>query len=273
MKSVFFERQYGEIFRLSWIALLLFCALVFTDLAEAKIVLKIVGINPSPEMQQTVKVKVYLPEEIKPEHLIEKGDLDVGYDDQRKAYYVYGDYELEPEGVVEREVAMKDIWVIDEKELAGIDSEIQKITNLLVGTNMEERMSFLKESMWGNLGKIRTNQRVAESTPERHISRNRDNIKFLRAVKEDLILARSFLDDITVFPKIAVWKAFFIIIGFLAVLAVSFYFVWQKQAKDIAGSGLTSQLTEKDKMVEPQSRGANESELDDIEKIMQDEDT
>ncbi|MCP4594989.1 hypothetical protein [Neptuniibacter sp.] len=213
-------------------------ALLCAGSAQANIVLKAVGANPSKLQKQTVVIKAYLPKEVMPEHVVGKSDLDIFYDTQQCAYYIQGEYELEPGEIVEREVEMKDIWHVDESEIKSVRNGTVKIIELLKGTDYEERADFLKESIHSRLDEIDDKQKMPAVTPQRHISTYRDNLKLLEAAKDDLLVLRSFLSQIKLLPSITIWKVFFGVIVFLAILGLGLYAMWYKQSKIIAPATL-----------------------------------
>jgi hypothetical protein len=202
--------------------------------AEANIVLKLIASNPSKGQTQKVPLKVYLPKETKPEDVVDKGDLDVAYDTQQGSYYVYGEYELKPGETLERDVELKDIWVIPENEIETLRLELIKLEGLLKNTEFAERIAFLKTSIESKLNQIIESQVNSPANPERHISDYRDNLKILESVKTDMALARSLLAQVKSFPTVMVWRLILAIIIFLGILGVSFYFIWHKQLKAIA---------------------------------------
>lgn len=244
------------------------------NFAYAGIVLKIVGANPSSTARQTVTLKAYLPKEIKPEHVLSKEDLDVVYDTQLGSYYVYGEYELEPKGVVEKEIEIKDIWFIDEADLETLRLEAIKTAELLEGTDFRERADFLKRNIESKLDRIIDKQKTVALNPQKHISQYRDNLKLLESVKENLLIARSLLSKAKPLATTTVWKIFVVVLGFLAVLGLSLYFIWQRQAK-VMGDLLPSPEDDNDDEAPregPQARHPQKDQdnlPEDIEKIIE----
>src|SRR3989339_835274 len=114
-------RNMGKLKTYSLYAFLVFWILilaVFSAQASASVTLRVVAVNPSEDSNQTVPIKVYLPVEIKPEDVIYREDLDIAYDTQQGSYYVFGDYELKPKEVLEKEIELKDLWVIEEPQIS-----------------------------------------------------------------------------------------------------------------------------------------------------------
>jgi len=200
----------------------------------ANIVLKVIAANPSKDNSQKVTVKAYLPKEAKPDHIIDKGDLELAFDNQQGSYYVFGEYELKPGETVEKDIEIRDIWVVETSEIETLRSEASKLSDMLKNTEFGDRVSFLKNSIDTKLDQIVDVQKVSPANPERHISNHRDNLKTLESVKADLALARNLLSQIKPFPAVMIWKLIFAIIIFLGVIGGSAYFIWQKQIKGIS---------------------------------------
>jgi hypothetical protein len=214
------------------IFVLLFLAVLIPEV-NASIVLKVIAVNPSKEEEQAVTVKAYLPKEAKPEDILDKGDLDSAYDTQQGSYFVFGEYTLKPGEVLERNIELRDIWVIQDAEIESIRLEAGKINSVLKNTEFGERASFLIDSIEAKLNQIRERQKTPPANPERHISEYRDDMKLLESIKTDLALARSFMAQAKAMPSFSVWKVIIAIIIFLGLLGLSFYFIWHRQVKAI----------------------------------------
>lgn len=207
--------------------------------AEANLVLKVIAMNPSKEQTQKVPVKIYLPKEAKPEDLVNKAELDAVYDTQQGSYYLYGEYELKAGESVEKEIEIKDIWVIPESEIGFLMLEAAKLSALLKNSEYGPRVTFLTNSIESRLNFVSESQKNLPTNPERHISEYRDNLKILEAVKTDLALERSLLAQAKTFPAAMIWRLVIFIVLFLGVLGLSSYIIWQKQAKTNPGTFYT----------------------------------
>ncbi len=211
---------------------------IFPLRTRASIVMKIVIVNPSGEQSQKVPVKVYLPKEAKPEDVLDRGDLEIAYDSQQGSYYFYGEYELKPLEVLEKEMEFRDIWVIEEAELESLRLEAGEVKKLLKNTQFAGRVDFLYNTIVTKLNEIRQRQKTSSSNPEEHISGYRHNAKLLESVKMDLTVIRSMLSKGRPFPASMIWKVMIFIIVFLGILGLSFYLLWHKQAKYFASESI-----------------------------------
>lgn len=253
-------------------AITFFLAVISSAQAE-NIVLKILGINPSVDQTQKITLKAYLPAEVKPADIIDKEDLDVVYDTKEGAYYVYGEYELEPEQVIEKAVEIRDIWVITEGELESLRGEAVKTASLLEDTDFEERVNFLKLSIEAKLSKIKDSQQTAAINSEKHITKYRNNLKLLQEVENDLLLVRSLLAKAKSLPSVAVWKIFFVVLGFLTVLATGLYYIWHRQVKVMLPASSSEEDSDDKEDISPQRFRMKTEDIqsEDLEKIIKEE--
>jgi hypothetical protein len=227
--------HYGARKFLFFLAFILISIFLAVNSVEAgSIVLKIIAANPSKQDVQKIPIKAYLPKEAKPEDIMDKGDLEIAYDTQQGSYYVYGEYELKPGEVLEKNIEMRDIWNIPNTELESLRAESSKIATMLKGTEFSDRISFLHNSIESKLNQIMESQKAVPTNPAQRISDYRENLKLFEGVKADLVLARSLLSQAKALPTAAIWKIILAIIIFLGLLGASFYFLWQKQLKTIA---------------------------------------
>lgn len=245
---------------------------LYSPLAEASIIIRLMGANPSKESPQKIELKTYLPKEVEPEHVLSRDDLQLNYDTQQGAYYVFGEYDLAPGGVIEREVELKDIWQISTRELDSLREETLRTTQLLEHTQFQERAVFLKQSIDDKLDEINHRQQVAAVNPQKHISDYRENMDFLESAKTDLLLARSLLAQVKPISSLAIWKIFLGVAAFLGFLGIGFYFLWQRQIKTIDQVSYQAQAPQSaDADILPDQKSEAEEKkfsAEDIEKMM-----
>lgn len=209
-----------------------FCLLSSVTRAYASITLRVMAVNPSEESSQPASIKVYLPMEVKPEDIIYKGDLEVAYDTQQGSYYVFGEYELKPKEVMEKEVELKDIWVIDEAEIISLHKEAKEIYDAFAKTSYAEKAAGLYKNIEDKLAEVDGLKKTPEANPAQHISNYRYSAGLLASVKQDIVSEKTLLAEIE--PKGLAgitWKLIVFIIVFLGILGLGFYIIWQRQAK------------------------------------------
>jgi hypothetical protein len=219
--------------------------------AEASITLKITVVNPS-EQKQSVPIKVYLPVEVKPQDIIYKEDLEVAYDTQLGSHYVFGEYEIEPLGVLEREIEVSDIWVIPDLEIESLRQDAKKLKASSEKTEVGQSIALIYNAIDKKLNEIAQLQKIPAVSPTQHISDYRYCLGVLGSVKNDLAQGRILLAQVPAKPGLAatVWKIIIFVIIFLGILGSVSYIIWQRQAKLIkeitpAESGEDISLTEK----------------------------
>jgi len=210
-----------------------FLAVAIVTEAQASIMLKLVAVNPSETQDQKIQIKEYLPKETKAEHVISKSDLEIAYDTQQGSFYVYGEYILKPGEVIEKEIEIRDVWVIDEVTISEIQEEAKKLADMLRNTEYASRIEYLKSSIDSKVNQIIENQKNPPPNPEQHISNYRGNLKILSSIKADLALGRNFLAQVKPLPTDVLWKLVIGIVLFLGLLGGSFYLIWNKQLKHI----------------------------------------
>jgi len=208
---------------------------VFPAHADNSIIVKLVVANPSKGQIQKVPLKSFLPREVKPEDVIDKDDLDIAYDTEQGVYYVYNTYEVKPGEFLEKDVELKDIWVIPDSEIDALHKEAAQMEQLLKDTDYYERVAFLRKGIDSKLNDITESQKNSPANAELHISNYRDNLRILELVKQDLLMERSFLTlQSNGISHAVFWRLFLGVIGFLALFIVGFYFIWQRQLKFMA---------------------------------------
>ncbi|PIS34029.1 MAG: hypothetical protein COT38_02110 [Candidatus Omnitrophica bacterium CG08_land_8_20_14_0_20_41_16] len=224
------KREFTRILALISV-IILFNSVIFIPKAEAGITLRLVAVNPA-DIEQTVPVKVYLPMETKPEDILYKEDLEVGYDTQQGSYYVHGEYTLKPKEVLEKEIELKDIWVIDETQISLLRQEAKSTTDDFKKTNFAEKAALIYQGIDKKLQEVSEMQKAATISPGYHISNYRSSIGLLNSAKADLLAAKTLLAEVA--PKGMAkftWKIILFIIIFLGVLGLGFFFIWQRQTK------------------------------------------
>jgi hypothetical protein len=206
-------------------------SLLFCWPAQAGITMRLMAVNPA-DSEQTVSIKVYLPLEVKPEDVIYKGDLEVIYDTQQGSYYVYGEYPLKPKEVLEKEIELKDVWMIDASQIMALRRDAQAVLDDFKKTNYFDRAQLIYDGIEKKLKEVEAMQDLSSASPGYKISNYRNSVSLLNSAKADLLGAKTLLAEVA--PKGMAkftWKIILFIIIFLGVLGVGFFFIWQRQTK------------------------------------------
>jgi hypothetical protein len=233
-----------------WISLLILFLWCFNlnFLFAAAIKFRIVALNPSKVKTQRVPIKIYLPEEVKPQDVLDLGGLNLEFDAQKSLFYVYKDNViLKPGQTKIFEVEVKDIWIIPQEELDTIKEKV----NILLGSFKDspyyekiKNLSTRANALIDEIAKSQSDESVSRS---QHIGIYRTNKKALAKLKEEVAEMERLLETVggpltphifaktkfrTEAPtKTATWLIIFSVIIFVGLLALVFFFTWYRQSK------------------------------------------
>ena len=142
--------------------------------------------NPSADTK-VVPLKYYLPVEVKPEYIIDKGGLEVAYDYQKGIHYCYkNDISLAPQEKKEFVVGVKDVWVIPEEQIQTLKAHAIKLMDMLKDSEYREPAGFLGNKIVGELDNIIAIQNNPKVSVERHIGDYRTNLARFDNVRKDV---------------------------------------------------------------------------------------
>ena len=130
--------------------------------------------NPDTK-EQTVHFKAFLPEEVKPENIMNANGLKVDFDTNANTYFVSGDITLGKKESIVKKVEMKDIWVFDEVELNLIKQQAIDIVKTLSNSQFESQGILLKGDIETTINMILSKQKDSYSSPQDHIVVYREN--------------------------------------------------------------------------------------------------
>jgi hypothetical protein len=223
--------------------------IVAVSYTSGSVIVRVVVVNPSDKKDQEVPVKVYLPQETKPDDVMDKGDLEFGYDEVKAVYFVYKDkIMLQPKETRIFEVELKDIWFIPEETLKGLKTQTEKILKRLEGTPYLDQAKLIAGTIYGRLERVATSQADESVNKELHIGLYRANLVVIAKVKEDIAKLEKTLVAVGAAPapemlaesklnlktpsRATTWFIIFAIMVFIGLLGVVFFFTWQSQVKD-----------------------------------------
>jgi len=207
---------------------------------EAGIILRAMVVNPSKTKTQEALLKAYLPKEVKPEDVIELGDLKIDYDVVKALYYVYKKVRLEPGESVSRSVEIKDVWLISQAELDALVGKAKKLVEKLKKTAYFETAVTLQKDIETKSREILNKQEKArDALPQTHIAVYRDNIKTLDSIKAMLSeLERMVIETKAAAPGVAMkrisvratWWVIVAVIVLLGLFSLILYIIWHREA-------------------------------------------
>lgn len=209
---------------------------------------RIVTLNPSKSKTQLVPVKVYLPQEIKPDDIVGLGGLSLEFDSQKSLYYVYRDgLVLKPGQTRIFEVELNDIWLIPKKELDSVETKVNILLSAFTGFSHYEEMESLSFRAKEIISEISLSQSDDAVSRSHHIGIYRTNSKNLTKLKQEISEMESLLEvssgplspDVlakadfkTKLPsKTATWIVIFSLIIFIGLLSAVFFFTWYRQSR------------------------------------------
>ncbi len=137
--------------------IIVFAVLLFSELGVLadRVILKIQVGNPAPR-SQSKEIKVNLPAGIGTNEIISLDGLDLGYDIKNDLYYVYKKIDLEPQQILQPfNVEFKDIWVVPEETLNGLQKHIDGMIEKLKGKEQEKTAQELKSEITKLLANIK----------------------------------------------------------------------------------------------------------------------
>ncbi|MEA3399223.1 MAG: SH3 domain-containing protein [Patescibacteria group bacterium] len=205
---------------------------------EGSIILNIMAVNP-PDAARTVKVKEYLPKEVREEHIIEiEEGLELGYDSALDTYFVSGEAEL---GAGERKifkVRAEDVFKTSEEELSALKKQAETLMAPLQGTSYFAQASILKSEIDANLESISRMQIEGPSNIEKRIATYKSNQKDLQKVKDNIEALKVIVSEASgksgVFGSLfgvsttMTWAIIIIVVVGIAVLMILLYAILAK---------------------------------------------
>ncbi len=236
-----------------------------------QIELTIKASNPSNTMKQSVDVKYILPQEVAPRYVVDRGDLEMGYDFAKQSFYVYKDkVELAPSETKIFTIKIMDIWQIPAVELDALRGHTNNLMLLLKGTEYFVQAKAMADKIMQSLAEVKQTQAL-KVAPNEHIAYYRKNLSLIDEVKKAINQlekltnqsgasagvtikeaeverggglkvkrARGYegIDYIveSIFkgkaPTVATtWKIIYSILIFIGVLTIVFFSLWYTQAK------------------------------------------
>ncbi len=228
--------------------------------ASADVVLKMMVVNPSETEVKEYDIRSPLPQEVKPEHVLDTDGLKVDYDSQAGTFVLVGHLTLKPKESVTKQVVLQDVWVIPADRFSSLRGEIDDIMRKLQGTNYFDRADMLARAIDRKLTQAQESQdQAATAPPMQHINAYRDNFKALDAVETDMVSLRQLMVMAAlntakpykgVVPStgdsggkqsgenepgglsiLATWRLIFVILALLGFVSLSFFMIWQRQLK------------------------------------------
>lgn len=214
---------------------------------RAPMELSVVAVNPSNTKTQTIPIKMYLPQEVTPDAILDSAGLNVEFDADKSMYYLFQEgVELKPSETKTYTVEIKDVWIIPQGRLDSLSDQAHSVIERLQGSQFYESAKLLGDAIDDALKTIAVTQNDEAVSKRTHIGIFRNNLQVLDQVKEDVERLERQLEIVMSLPKPEVlenaelktespdentsWMIIFIIMLFIGMLAGVFFFTWQTQA-------------------------------------------
>ena len=217
--------------------------------------------NPTKVMKP-FKHKDYLPQEVKPEDVIEAEGFEVRYDQIKQLSFLFKEEDLAPGQKKKYSIGILDIWSIDTKDINYLRSRAQYAYDFLKDSKFKDSAKILMDRITAGLSSIETSQAVQRPILD-HISTYRANKatyndvekdvetleKLLSVYREDLEKSKieNVLQKIQSLKSIAevskvmlnkkfeqstAWFYIRLILIFVSFLTLIYYIVWLLRSKD-----------------------------------------
>ena len=256
MSVYHFFKKIACLLTVGYLASLLVTAIPWSQAAESTLILRVLAINPSKDKDQEVPLKTYLPSEAKPENVMNRDDFEIGFDPAKSLFYVGKKVTLKPGESYTMEVHLEDIWQVKTEDLDALQNRADVAIKMLEKTSSYDLGKLLYDSVVASLKTIQSRQNTEEpQSPQEHIAAYRLNLKLLDKIQKDLdsleqFKARSraqgsamsgggnlFGPDSSGGKEnpfaVGPWKLIVAIVGFLALLSLGSFVIWQKQLRDM----------------------------------------
>ena len=167
------------------------CGLVVLGaaLGHASVTLKISASNPSPFETRDIPLKSYLPKGVRPEHVIDAGGLEIGYDVKRDQAFVEKELQLEAQASATFDVEIEDIWVVEEEELRQIRERVNGMVDDLKDTQYTEAARQIQKNIFDKINEVVRRQDEAliyKVGPTEHMAAYNVNREALAAVEGNI---------------------------------------------------------------------------------------
>lgn len=212
------------------------------------VMLSVVAVNPSADKTQVIPVKIELPQEVTPSDVLDTGELQLEYDEDRQAYFVYKDaVALAPKETRVFEVTVRDVWHIPKNELNSLRDYTSLVMERLQKTEYAATAKELADSILKRLNGIETTQNDDRLSRKSRIGAYRYHLQDIAAIKEDLARMEKLLTFVGGPPvpelledsplksdapsRTTTWLVIFLIVIFVGLLGGQFFFTWHRRAQ------------------------------------------
>ncbi len=209
---------------------------------------RLMAVNPSKTKTQKVNLMTYLPAEVQQRDVLDYGGLELEYDSQKSAYYVFKNaVELAPSEIKKVEVEVRDVWNVRKRTLSELKGRTETLMQKLEKTDYYPKAKEIADSIYSTLEDIERSQDDQNVSQQQHIGIYRQNVLLLDRIKEDIArlekamataggpLAPEMLTKTKIKSeepsKAMTWIVIFSILIFTGLLAGVLFFTWYRQSR------------------------------------------
>ncbi len=169
------------------ILLIVFMAIIGHNrlFAGTDVKIKVLAINPSSSQVLETEVKQYLPPEVKPEDILEKADMQIQYDSDRKSYFVIKKVQLQPQETKTLEIRIKDVWAVSPDDMEAAKTQLAQSFESLKNTKFSETAKLLYDKASEALNRIDEEEKM-ELPIKQRIELYRAHVKQLEDIRNNI---------------------------------------------------------------------------------------
>ncbi len=165
------------------VILFFFFLLVCCGTASASMYINLVAVNASSDKTRELPLKYYLPQELKPEDVLDPVGLQIDYDIDKGQYFVYGTLTMAPKESRTLRLEVRDVWRVTEEEIEVIKREIDGNLKRIADTDYYQRGVALRDEMLRKLDYIIQQQEEFSGNVERRIEEYRAHIDVMNEIR------------------------------------------------------------------------------------------
>lgn len=149
------------------------------------VTIKILAVNPTDAPLNTV-VTHRLPPEVLPEHVVDKGSLEIRYDSTLVSYYATTSVNLAPRETRTLNLKVKNVWVLNPEYVEKVQMQLRQTVASLKGTRYEETAQKLYEKTSEQIDRILEEQKKEKSI-QNQIELFRSHMKQLQQIEQGVL--------------------------------------------------------------------------------------
>jgi len=157
-----------------------------------KIIHMTIEVDNPTKVLKPFKHKDYLPQEIKPEDIVEDEGFEVRFDPSKQLSFLFKEEDLKPGEKKKYSIGIMDIWSIKQMDIDYLRSRAKYAFEFLKDTKFEDSAKLLMPRIADYLQTIEKSQSQQRPILE-HISAYRDNQKVYDSAKKDVEILEKLL--------------------------------------------------------------------------------